>query len=435
MAVYVLDKRGKPLMPCSEKRAKLLLARGRARVHRVKPFCIRLVDRLLENSALQDLAIKIDPGSKVTGLAVVREKAQSGTVLNLMELTHRGATIKKTLLQRAGYRRRRRSQNLRYRAPRFENRTRRDGWLPPSLQHRVDTTTSWVNRIRRWAPITKIAVERVKFDTQKIQNPEITGVEYQQGELAGYEVREYLLEKWNRTCAYCDETNVPLQVEHIHARANGGSNRVSNLTLSCGPCNQNKDTTPIEVFLSHQPARLARIKAQAKKPLRDAAAVNATRNALLEALLSIGIPIETSTGARTKFNRIRFGIPKTHALDAACVGEIASITKWQRPTLIIKATGRGDYQRTRVSASGFPRGYLTRQKRHFGFQTGDNVRAEVPSGKKVGIHLGRVAVRKSGSFNVQTLNGTVQGISYRYCHLVQRSDGYAYQHATFHQPK
>ena len=426
MAVYVLDKSGKPLMPCSEKRARLLLVRGRARVHRLMPFAIRLTDRKQAESLLQPLAIKVDPGSRYTGMALVRQQAKCVSVLSLMELAHRGAAIRKALEQRAGYRRRRRSQNLRHREARFDNRSRPDGWLPPSLQHRVDTTLSWVQRLRRLAPVCELAVERVKFDMQAMHNPEISGVEYQQGELAGYEVREYLLEKWGRCCAYCFAENTPLEVEHIQARSNGGSDRVSNLTLACHPCNQRKGNQPVELFLKGKPELLARIKANAKVPLRDAAAVNATRNTLFQALLATGLPVATGTGAQTKYNRRRLGIPKTHALDAVCVGEVDTVTGWQRPTLSIKATGRGEYQRTRLSKHGFPRGYLTREKRHFGFQTGDQIIATVPSGKKAGVHKGRVAVRKSGSFNVQMLSTVIQGIHHRHCRIIQRADGYSY---------
>lgn len=431
MAVYVLDRTEKPLMPCSEKRARLLLARGRARVHRLVPFVIRLTDRRQADCALQPLALKLDPGSRFTGMALVRRQGRRVSVLSLLELIHRGAAIRQALLQRAAFRRRRRSANLRYRAPRFDNRTRPAGWLPPSLRHRLDTSLAWVARLRRWAPIASLAVERVKFDLQALQNPGIVGIEYQQGTLQGYEVREYLLEKWGRRCAYCGTEQVPLEVEHIVPRSAGSSDRVSNLTLACRTCNQNKGNRPLEVFLARQPLRLARIMAQAKAPLRDAAAVNATRNALFASLLATGLSVEAGSGGQTKFNRRRLGLPKSHALDAVCVGEVEAVAGWQRPTLAIRATGRGEYQRTRLTAHGFPRGYLTRRKRHFGFQTGDRVHAVVPTGKKAGVHRGRVAVRQTGSFNIQTAGGVVQGIGHRHCHLVQRADGYGYSLQSF----
>jgi hypothetical protein len=280
--------------------------------------------------------------------------------------------------------------------------------------------------LQRWAPVAAISSELVRFDTQALENPEIAGVQYQQGTLAGYEVREYLLEKWHRTCAYCGATSVPLQIEHIVPRAHAGSNRVSNLALSCAPCNQAKGARSLEEFLSRQPKRLVAIQAQAKRPLKDAAAVNATRWALANALKTIGLPVELASGGRTKFNRSRLEIPKTHALDAACVGEVSAVTGWQRPALAVRCAGRGSYQRTRLNAHGFPRGYLTRAKRHFGFQTGDLVRAEVPRGKHAGIHIGRAAVRATGSFNIQSAGSVVQGISHRHCLLIQRCDGYGY---------
>ena len=92
----------------------------------------------------------------------------------------------------------------------------------------------------------------------------------------------------------------------------------------------------------------------------------------------------------------------------------------------LEATGRGSYCRTRLTRHGFPRGYLMRCKRVRGFQTGDLVKSKVPTGKKAGTYVGRVAVRASGSFNIQTPLGVNQGIPARHCSLLQRADGYAY---------
>jgi 5-methylcytosine-specific restriction endonuclease McrA len=422
LSVFVLDKRKRPVMPCSEKRARLLLERGRAVVHRRYPFTIRLKDRV--GGDVQPVRVKLDPGSRTTGIAVVADEDgnKPAKVVCLFELAHRGRQISEALTARRAFRRRRRGANLRYRAPRFDNRRRPQGWLAPSLQHRVDTCISWLTRLHRLTPVSALSIERVRFDTQLLENPEISGVEYQQGTLAGYEIREYVFEKFGRHCSYCGITDVPLNLDHIHPRSRGGSNRVSNLVAACIPCNADKDARPIERFLAGNPALLARIKAQARAPLKDAAAVNATRWALYAALLDTGLPVEASSGGRTKFNRSRLGIPKTHALDAACVGEVGALVGWQQPTLAIKASGRGDYCRTKLTAHGFPRGYCMRTKSVRGFQTGDIVRAEVPTGKKAGTHVGRVAVRGSGSFRV----GNSDGISAKYCKLLHRADGYCY---------
>ena len=161
--------------------------------------------------------------------------------------------------------------------------------------------------------------------------------------------------------------------------------------------------------------------------MAPAADVNATRFALLGKLKNTGIPVETGTGGQTKWNRSQLRIPKTHALDAACVGEVTSLQGWDPPTLEIKAYGKGSHKRTRLTANGFPRGYLAPAKSHFGFRTGDLVKAQVPSGKKSGTHTGRVAVRASGSFNIQSSLGTIQGISHKHCRKLQSADGYSYQ--------
>ena len=336
------------------------------------------------------------------------------------------------MLQRAGYRRRRRGANLRYRAPRFDNRTRPEGWLPPSLRHRVDTIFSLVARLRRWAPVTALHQELVRFDTQKMENPEISGVQYQQGTLAEYEVREYLLEKFGRTCAYCGATGVPLNIDHIRPRSKGGTNRVSNLTWACIPCNQAKDDLDLDEWLcttfgDTKAADIAkRVLAQAKAPLKDAAAVNSTRWALYEALQETDLPVHTDSGGRTKWNRSRFGLPKTHTLDALCVGDVHGVVSYPSESVVARATGRGTYQRTRVDRYGFPRLRLPRTKLVSGFQTGDLVRAVVPHGKHAGVHVGRVPVRSSERFNVTTHATTVQGISHRHCAVLQRGDGWGW---------
>jgi 5-methylcytosine-specific restriction endonuclease McrA len=421
MAVFVVDQRHQPLMPCSEKRARLLLRRGRAVVHRRAPFVIRLKDRRRQESAVQEVAVKLDPGSKTTGMTLVRvEQTEQGEVhhaLLLANLAHRGEQVRAALQQRARYRRRRRTANLRHRAPRFQNRRRPPGWLPPSLRSRIGNVLTLACRLSRWAPICRIEVECVKFDTHLLQNPEVAGVAYQRGEVFGWEVRSYLLEKFRRRCVYCGRTNQPFEIDHVMPQARGGSDRVSNLVLSCHDCNAKKgNKTAAEFGFPH-------VHLQARTPLKDAAAVNATRFALVDRLREVGLPILTWSGGRTRWNRDRFGIEKEHCLDALCVGELAGVVAGSRKVLLIKASGRGSYQRSRVNASGFPRGYLTRQKRMLGYGTGDLVKAVVPQPlKTAGMHVGRVAVRASGFVRV----GKMDGINVRYLSLLQRADGYDY---------
>lgn len=428
--VFVLDKHKKPLDPCTQSRAQELLKKGRARVHKTVPFTIRLIDRTVEKSVTHEFEIEIDPGSKTTGLAVSRVSehvdAETGEITtrrdssHLLELEHRGAFIHKKMQQRRNYRRRRRTTNLRYRAPRFNNRSRKPGWLAPSIQHRVDTTVNWVDRIRHLAPITRISCETVRFNMQKLTHPEISGTGYQQGTLFECEVRQYLLTKYNYTCVYCGTQEGPFNIDHIHPRAKGGSNRVSNLALACVDCNQAKGSMWVEDFVT-DPARLTRIKAGLKRPLRDAAAVNSTRNALSRALKATGLQVVEGTGGQTKWNRKQLGVPKEHCLDALCVGVVDAVS-YPGERLCVKATGRGQYARTTPDKYGFPRLYRPRHKQFYGYATGDLVKAVVPRGKRQGTHTGRVTVRARGYFNV----GPTQGVSHKYCSLLQRGDGYAY---------
>jgi 5-methylcytosine-specific restriction endonuclease McrA len=196
--VFVLDTNYQQLNPIPPGQARRLLKQGKAAIYRRYPFTIILKHKI-SNPQTQPHQLKIDPGAKVTGLAIVQDER----VIWGAELTHRGEKIKHDLESHRAIRRHRRNRKTRYRQPRFFNRKRKPGWLPPSLESRVENILTWVKRIRRYVPITGISQELVKFDTQAIQNPEISGIEYQQGELAGYEIREYLLSKWDRKCAYC----------------------------------------------------------------------------------------------------------------------------------------------------------------------------------------------------------------------------------------
>jgi 5-methylcytosine-specific restriction endonuclease McrA len=418
--VLVLDKNKQPLMPTHPARARQLLKQKKAVVYRRFPFTIMLLERV--GGHKQPVALKIDPGSKTTGIAIVATFKRGMRCIFAVEITHRGATIKKALEQRRNVRLSRRHRKTRYRKPRFNNRTRPIGWLPPSLKSRVDNIASWTRKLRGFIPITSISQELVRFDMQALENPEISGLEYQQGTLQGYEIREYLLEKWHRQCAYCAKTGVPLQIEHIIPRARGGTNRISNLTLACEPCNQKKGAKTATEF------GYPEVQAQAKRPLRDAAAVNITRYAIHRVLCQTGLPVETGTGGQTKYNRSKQGYHKTHWLDAACVGQSGELVFAQpeMTPLAIKAMGRGSRQMCRVDKYGSPRTAAKKQKRVHGFQTGDIVKANVPSGKKAGRYIGRVAVRSSGSFNIKINEITIQGIGYQHCKLIQRTDGYAY---------
>ena len=424
--MFVLSKNKEPLMPCQSDRARELLTQGKAAVFKLYPFTIILKKR--EEGAIQEIEVKIDPGSKVSGIVLIGSFLRGQEVLFAANLEHRGEMIKSSLTSRRALRRGRRHRKTRYRAARFNNRTRKEGWLPPSLQSRVDNIVNWIKRLEKLAPLSSIALESVRFDMQKIENPEIFGVEYCQGELMGYEIREYLLEKWGRKCVYCNEEDTRLEIDHIVPKSKGGSNRVSNLTIVCRDCNSTKANNPLQEFLKNKPSLCCKILEKAKTPLNNAAAVNSSRAALTKSLHVFNLPSTFSSGGQTKFNRVNQGYEKDHWIDAACVGVTGSsvyIAPSMTP-LLIKATGRGSRQFCLMDQYGFPRTKAKKQKSVQGFKTGDLVKAIVPKGVKTGTYLGRVAVRNSGNFCINTGIEKTDGISYKHCKNIQRSDGYAY---------
>ena len=416
--VLVVDTKGRPCNPVWAGDARVLLKEGRAAVLRRFPFTIIL--KTESTAPIDPHVLKFDPGSKTTGVAVVNPK--TGRVVFAAEINHRGEPIHESMTSRRSLRRSRRNRKTRYRAPRFDNRKRAKGTLPPSLESRVKNIITWARRLIKVCPISLISMELVKFDMQLLCNPEIQGVEYQQGTAYGYEVREYLLDKFKRTCVYCGIQKVRFEIDHIVPKSRGGSNRVTNLALSCSPCNLKKGSRTALEF-GHPD-----VQKQANSPLKDAAAVNSTKKHLHAALLTFGLPVETGTGGRTKFNRLQQNLEKKDWIDAACVGASTParlIIKDIKPLLIF-ATGHGSRQMTRVDRYGFPRTGPKQSGKSYGFKTGDMVKACVPTGKHKGTHTGKVAVRATGFFNITTAQEVKQGIKHSYCKLIHAIDGYRY---------
>lgn len=412
--VFVLDDSKKPLLPCKPSVARRLLASGKAAVFRRFPFTIILKKQC--EMPKRSLTLKIDPGSKFTGIALL----DGNDVISMLEIQHRGSLISKSLTQRASVRRNRRTKNTRYRKPGLANKVKPSGWIAPSLKHRVETVMTWVNRLMKFTPIGAIQMELVRFDLQQIQNPEIAGIEYQQGELAGYELREYLLNKWNRECTYCGKQNVPLQIEHIHPKSKGGSERVSNLCLACEKCNQKKGDQLIQDFLKGKPELLQKIQSQAKKPLKDATAVNSTRWKLLEALKETGLTVSTGSGGQTKFNRIQQNLPKTHSVDASCVGIVGQLVFRTKQTLIAICKGQGGRQKAALNKYGYPVRYNP-LKPIKGWCSGDlAVNLETNQ-------VGRVNPRAaSNSFNFTAPGLKAVSVHVNKLRRVHKKDGYSY---------
>lgn len=221
-------------------------------------------------------------------------------------------------------------------------------------------------------------------------------------------------------CAYCGEKGE--EVEHVVPKQNGGTNSFKNLTLSCRKCNEKKGILSLKEFGKVMKRDYSHL--EPKQTPKHASIVQSARDYTIESIKSMGLDISTCEGWQTKFNREDAGLAKEHYYDAFCTSHVGQILT--NEVLIIKAQGRGKRLMTRVDRFGFPRQKAKSQKVVKGFQTGDLVRAVVVSGLKAGIHIGRVAVRETGSFNITTNSGTIQGISHKYCNLIQKGDGYGY---------
>lgn len=448
--VPVLDTMKQLLEPCHPAVARRLLKEGKAAVFKRYPFTI-ILKREIVDPKTTDYTLSIDPGSKCTGMAITDSDRN---IVASFELHHRGGAIKKNLQAKAGYRRSRRTRKIRHREARFDNRSRKapvltengweyrsfgqssKRWVPPSLMSRVFNIHTWVNRLSKIYPITQLAVEHVKFDTQLMENPEISGVEYQRGTLFEVEVWEYLLEKFGRKCFYCGKKDVPLEKEHILPQSKGGTNRVSNLTVSCRECNIEKGNRHPNEIDGELGKRVQSALRAAKKPLKDAQAVNTIRWKIVETLKAAGLPIFYGTGGKTKFHRKQAGLPKTHYYDAACVSGVAKVPRGGHSVLAIHAVGYGHRRdlgnfQTIQTAPGFKRPY-TRIENCNGFQKLDTVEMITRKGKITGCinSFDKTPEGKPQKLRVKTdwieKDGRVSG-NITQLHKIQKRDGYAFQ--------
>jgi len=429
--VLVLDTNKRQLEPIGLWKARGLLRAKRAAVFRRYPFTIILKVAVPEETEIPTLEVKIDPGSKMTGISLVD---CMGLVVFAMQIEHHGQLIKMDLQSRRAIRSGRRGRNTRYRQARYANRTRPEGWLPPSIQSRVDNVMTWVNRLMKFAPVGSISVEIASFDMAKMADPAITGIGYQQGSLYKHSVRQYLLQKHDWTCVYCDSKDGPFEVEHILCRARGGSDKLSNLTLACHKCNKAKDDRLVEEFLRHDPVRLARVLKGTGKGYSDAAAVNSSKTMILKRLKETGLPVEVSDGAQTSFNRDCLGYRKDHWIDAGCIGWSGQSVRLDDHMLILhaKSMGYGNRQVVRTDKFGFPaakpksaKTVLTPVGR---VKTGDIVHLVCDKGIYMGTYKGRVsAVKPSNSTLSMSIKGNQVWFSQRWVRsIMHQHDGYDY---------
>jgi len=497
MLVYVLNKHGKPLMPCSPRKARILLKEGKAKPVKGKTgyFTIQLLYG--SSGYRQEVVVGIDTGVKRVPIAAVG----NGRAYYAKEKILR-TDVKKQLGDRARYRRTRRSRKTRYRKPRFHNRVKtkcaRCGvnnvpkrWkkvkrkkgkslkkvcngrsqlcrpcqgkkgrlgakrrgeavfhnkphiLAPSIRNRAESILNDIHKLSLSLPISKIVVEIASFDTQKLANALVEGVEYQHGTLFGYKTKQYLLTVHKHKCAYCgglSGDNI-LQVEHIHPQSKGGTSKVSNLTISCRACNEAKGSLILpqwERTLRASPSeinekRLKNIPAikkqsKLKKGFQYSALTQSYKNYLL-AELRKDFVVEVTFGAITKYNRNQLGLPKSQINDAFVIASACADRSEGKPVripqyYILEKQVKKRYPHDYISLpkKGEPIIKYKRQPEMFGFRLWDKVECNHSKlGNVVGYVQGR---RSSGSFAIASLDGEllIGGISYKKLNLLKRAE-------------
>lgn len=303
--VYVLDINRQPLMP-TERHGKVrqMLKSGKAMVVRRCPFTIQLTYQT--TSFVQPISLGVDAGSKHIGLsATTKDKVLYEADVELRN------DIVDLLSSRRELRRGRRNRKTRYRKPRFNNRKRKDGWLAPSIQNKVDTHLTVIRKLHEILPIVKIIVEVASFDIQKIKNPDIQGEEYQQGEQLGFwNVREYVLFRDSHKCQCCKGKSKDkiLNVHHIESRKVGG-NAPNNLITLCKTCHTgyHKGTVKLPNII-HRGMKF-----------NDAAFMSIMRWSFYNKLKETYPDVSLTYGYITKNTRIANGLPKEHYIDARCI--------------------------------------------------------------------------------------------------------------------
>ena len=398
--VYVLNQRGKPLMPTGPKKARILVRQGKARVVQRTPFAIQLTQATGET--IQPVSLGIDAGTQHIGLSATTAK----TALYEAEVLLRH-DIQDLLASRRALRRTRRNRKTRYRPPRFLNRKNRVGKLPPSVQNKVDVHVKVVQRVCRLLPISSITVETAQFDIQKIQNPGIQGVEYQQGPQEGFwNAKEYCLFRDHHVCQHCygKSKDKILNVHHIESRKTGGDSPDNLITL-CETCHK---TIHLE--------DLTRLFKRARKSFRDAGQMTTMRKFVLAAIRTVHPDVHETFGYVTKWIRIANGLGKSHVVDARCCSGNPTAAS-SVPFLIKQVRGQNRQLHKVNTLKGGVRKANKAARYVFGFQLFDKV---VFKSQECFIFARRIR----GFFDLRLLDGTKVSTdaSYKKLRLVEKAN-------------
>lgn len=404
--VYVISANGQPLMPTeNHAKVRILLKSHKAKVIKKCPFTIQLAYETTNYT--QEVTLGVDAGSKVIGISTTTKDK----VLFEANVEVRNDIVK-LLSSRREQRSSRRNRKLRYRKARFDNRKRKDGWLAPSVQQKVDTHLSFIRRIHNILPVSKIMVEVASFDIQKIKNPEISGAEYQQGEQLGFwNVREYVLYRDGHKCQCCKGKSKDkiLNVHHIESRKTGGD-APNNLITLCETCHKGYHNGTVDL-----PKRIKR-----GMSFKDAAFMGIMRWAFYGKLKQTYLNVNLTYGYITKNTRIENGLPKDHYIDARCIsgnptaksnGEVFFYRK-------VRCHNRQIHKCNILKGGAKKRNQAPYEVR--GFRLFDMVVYQ----DKPHIVFGR---RDSGYFDIRSLDGTKVNngsVSYKKLKLIQPNNSY-----------
>lgn len=396
--VYVQDIDGKPMMPATRHgKVRRLLKANKATVVNLCPFTIQLTYKSTDHK--QPVTLGIDAGAKHIGFSATTEKEELFACETILR-----TDIVDLLSTRSQNRRTRRSR-LRYRKPKFNNRvfSKKKGWVAPSVKQRIDSHLNEVNEIHKILPITKIVIEAAQFDTHKMKNPNISGIDYQNGEQLGFwNVREYVLFRDGHKCSYCKgkSKDLILNIHHIESRKTGGDSP-SNLITLCETCHKEYHKGNID------------LKVRRGKSLCGAAIMGIMKWRLYDELKSRYSNVSMTFGYITKYNRIKYGIEKSHTSDAFVISKNfnAKRIEYQYLKRLVRRHNR-QIHKMKILKGGKKKNNQAPFE-VFGFRLFDKVLYN----NEINFIYGR---RKSGNFNIRDFNGeNPKDVSYKKLKLIR----------------
>lgn len=396
--VYVQDIDGKPMMPTTRHgKVRRLLKDNKAVVVNTCPFTIKLTYKTSDYK--QEIVLGVDAGTKHVGLSATTKSKElySGEVILRNDVVELLSTRRES--------RRARRNRLRYRKPRFENRvkSKHHGWVAPSVRHRIDAHIRVIDNVCSILPISRIIIEVAQFDTQKINNPNISGNEYQKGDQLGFwNVREYVLARDGHKCQHCKGKSKDhiLNVHHIESRKTGGDSP-SNLITLCETCHKEYHKGNID------------LKVKRGKSLRDAVVMGIMKWKLYDELKSKYDNVSMTFGYITKYNRIKYGIEKSHTSDAFVISRNFNAKRIERQYLkrLIRRHNR-QIHKMKILKGGKKKNNQAPFE-VFGFRLFDKVLYN----NEINFIYGR---RKSGCFDIRDFDGkNSKNVTYKKLKLIR----------------